>query len=139
MEDLIGLHPDVKSALVVGQARFQTALLVEAREPSSYQAWKVGFADRLWPVVQEANAQCDTHTRISRDLILLTLPDKPFQRAGKGTVQRRMTVESYSEEIQKVYNDFERLAKPEAPLALNFQTSSIEQSLGAWLQVYFTR
>ena len=33
MESFIGTHPGVRSVLVVGQARFQTALLVEARDP----------------------------------------------------------------------------------------------------------
>lgn len=63
MENLIGANPHVRSVLVVGQARFQTALLAEAREP------RQNLIDDLWLTVQNANAQCDNHARISKDLI----------------------------------------------------------------------
>ncbi|KAL8783658.1 MAG: hypothetical protein Q9195_009318 [Heterodermia aff. obscurata] len=109
MEALIGAHPEVQSVVVVGQARFQTALLVEPREPSSCRESEKKFIHDLWPVVQKANAQTDAHARISRDLILLTTPEKPFLRAGKGTVQRRLTVDSYEDEINELYRNFENV------------------------------
>lgn len=112
METLIGADPEVQSVLVVGQARFQTALLVEAREPPSSSKSKKKFVDNLWHVVQKANAQCDTHARISRDLILLTTPEKPFLRAGKGTVQRRLTEVAYTDEINELYRHFEDFTSP---------------------------
>ena len=114
MESWIGAHPGVRSVLVVGHARFQTALLVQAREPSLCGKPEKNFIDDLWPTVQKANAQCDTHARISRELILFTKLDKPFLRAGKGTVQRRMTVDSYEGEIDELYCNFENCVKPHA-------------------------
>ena len=115
METLIGAHPEVQSVLVVGQARFQTALLVEAREPSLCSESKKKLVEDIWPTVQEANAQCDSHARISKDLILFTAPEKPFLRAGKGTVQRRLTVDSYEDEINGLYRNFEAFMRPQLP------------------------
>ena len=112
METLIGAHPEVRSVLVVGQARFQTALLVEAREPSLRNKSEEEFIDDLWPIVQKANAQCDTHARVSKDLILLATPEKPFLRAGKGTVQRRLTVDFYEDAIDELYRNFENFMRP---------------------------
>ena len=71
--------------LIVGQARFQTALLAEARVLFHNDSKEI-FIDDLWLTVQKFNAQCDNHARISKDLILVASPDKPFLRAGKGTV-----------------------------------------------------
>ena len=115
MESFIGTHPSVKSVLVVGQARFQTALLVEAREPPQSDVSKQNLISNIWPTVKEANEQCDAHARVSRDLILFTSPDKPFCRAGKGTVQRKMTLDSYSDEVERAYGSFEIFAKPHEP------------------------
>ncbi|KAL8915006.1 MAG: hypothetical protein Q9171_000446 [Xanthocarpia ochracea] len=108
-EKLIEAHPDVRSVLVVGQARFQTALIVEAREPPPSCASRKTPIESLWPTVEKANMQCDAHAKIAKDLILFTTAEKPFLRAGKGTVQRRMTVDAYHEEINKMYNEFKTL------------------------------
>ena len=115
MEALIEAHPEIRSVLVVGQARFQTALLVEARDPSLCSKPEKTFIDDLWPTVQKANSQCDTHSRISKELILFTKPEKPFLRAGKGTVQRRMTVDSYEDEINELYRNFENFVRAHTP------------------------
>ncbi|KAL8638538.1 MAG: hypothetical protein Q9228_004312 [Teloschistes exilis] len=112
MENLVAAHPDVQSALVVGHARFQTALLVEPKESLSSETDKIKYINNLWPTVQGGNAQCETHARISRELLILTSSEKPFLRAGKGTIQRKMTVEFYHDEIENAYNMFEALARP---------------------------
>ncbi|KAL9583368.1 MAG: hypothetical protein Q9203_005113 [Teloschistes exilis] len=112
MENLVAAHPDVQSALVVGHARFQTALLVEPKESLSSETDKIKYINKLWPTVQGGNAQCETHARISRELLILTSSEKPFLRAGKGTIQRKMTVEFYHDEIEHAYNMFEALARP---------------------------
>ncbi|KAL8732298.1 MAG: hypothetical protein Q9166_002870 [cf. Caloplaca sp. 2 TL-2023] len=112
MEKLIEAHPAIRSVLVVGQARFQTALLVEAKEPPLCSESMEALIETLWPTIEHANTQGDSHARISRDLILFATPQKPFCRAGKGTVQRRMTLDTYHDEISKLYGILEKLAKP---------------------------
>ncbi|KAL8789313.1 MAG: hypothetical protein Q9213_001236 [Squamulea squamosa] len=112
MENIIGAYPDVKSVLVIGQARFQTALLVEAKEPPTSSTSRAAFIDMMWPTIEAANTQCDSHAKIARDLILFTIKEKPFLRAGKGTVQRRLTVDSYRKEIDNMYEVFEQLISP---------------------------
>ena len=42
---------------------------------------------------------------------MFTSAEKPFQTAGKGTVQRRATMDSYAEEIEDLYGDFENITK----------------------------
>ena len=113
MEKSIAAHPDVAAVLVVGQARFQTALLVEAKMPSLCNACRESSFEDLWCTVQHANSQCNSHERISKDLIMFTSQDKPFYRAGKGTVQRQATVNAYRSELDKLYDDFKRLTNPQ--------------------------
>ena len=43
---------------------------------------------------------------------MIALPEKPFKRAGKGTVQRASTLEMYSQELDILYTDADRLVTP---------------------------
>ena len=112
MEDCINGHPDIESVLVVGQARFQTALLVEARNPPVTDYDREKLKDSLWPLMEQANKDCVAHGRLSKDLIVFTSHTKPFLRAGKGTIQQRMTVDSYESEINAIYDALEYLTAP---------------------------
>ncbi|KAL9023059.1 MAG: hypothetical protein Q9196_007407, partial [Gyalolechia fulgens] len=63
------------------------------------------MADELWPTVDKANAQAQSHGRIIRTMIAIADPSKPFERAGKGTVIRKLTAEKFSEEITALYSE----------------------------------
>ncbi|KAK2591580.1 hypothetical protein QQS21_010731 [Conoideocrella luteorostrata] len=104
MESIIGANPAVGAVLVTGQGRFQSSLLVEPAEPISSQRGKESLLDALWPSVLEANKQTPSHGRIQRDMIIVTAEGKPMLRAGKGTVQRKMTVDLYATELNVLYS-----------------------------------
>ncbi|KAH8799065.1 putative linear gramicidin synthase subunit D [Xylogone sp. PMI_703] len=108
MENHIATHPGVKSALVVGHQRFQAALIVELQESMTTQGFeKAEIIERIWPIVEEANRDCPKHAKISKSHILLAFSAKPFARAGKGTVQRRLTMKRYADELDALYADAE--------------------------------
>ena len=106
MEEHIQSHPEVRSVLVLGERRFQAALLIEpAREVHLSPDERAQFIERIWPVVQEANLECPKHAKILKSHVLFVDPEKPMKRAGKGTVQRRSTLELYQKEIDALYAD----------------------------------
>lgn len=100
-------HPSVQGALVVGQARHAAAVIIELKASiaSSMKTAedRARFVDELWPYVEVANNDAPGYARVAQDKIILSLPAKPFLRAGKGTVQRRITVAAYKEEIDQIY------------------------------------
>ena len=51
------------------------------------------------PVVEEANKDAPNFSRVFKEMILVTSPDKPMLRAGKGTVTKRATIKLYEHEI----------------------------------------
>ena len=104
LESIISANPVVKAALVAGHGHFQSCLLVEAVQPPTTQAEKEVLLDILAPSIQTANKASPSHGRILRDMILFTSPDKPMPRAGKGTVQRKKTIELYAPELSALYN-----------------------------------
>ena len=131
-EGLVQSRPDVRAALVTGQGRFEAALLIEPMDSSDSSAsQKAEFIERLWPTIQEANRLCPAHARISKSHILFTQPDKPMSRAGKGTVQRRFTIENYSDELEKLYAEADSMKDEDVLLEVNLHDleGSIKQIL----------
>jgi thioester reductase-like protein len=130
IETILMGHPKVKGAVVVGSNRFQPALILEPMNQPKTEEEAKEFIDIVWPTVIKANEETVAHGQIGRDFIAISNPDKPFLRAGKGTIQRAGTVRMYKEEIDKIYEQVNEVASSEAP-TLDFNskealTKSIE-------------
>lgn len=135
MEHLIGKHPEVAAVIVAGQARFQTALLVEAKNPPMTTSQRETLRRNLWPLVVEANKGCPAHGRLSIDLILFADPAKPFSKSQKGTVQRRLTLHLYEKELNGLYD----AAKQGTELHLDRPNMQNARSLQEWLRISIDR
>lgn len=103
METIISSSPVVSAVLVTGAGRFQSSLLVEAIKPHTNELEKQELLDTIWKSVRIANKESPSHGRIHRDMIAFTTAKKPMLRAGKGTVQRKMTLELYKTELDALY------------------------------------
>ena len=114
MEDHVCGHPLVKSALVTGEGRFQAALLVEPLHPLKTTAERAELLADIWPLIEKGNEANPRHGKISKGHVLFTKPEAPMLRAGKGTVQRRLTMAAYATEIEKVYADAELFTNAES-------------------------
>lgn len=101
MENIVASHPAVKAALMVGEYRFNASLLVELEnvQAAATETARLELLDSIWPTVQKANEIAPGFAKMSKSLVLFAKPDKPFLRAGKGTVQRKLTIQSYMEEL----------------------------------------
>ncbi|KAK4498360.1 hypothetical protein PRZ48_011018 [Zasmidium cellare] len=103
-EKLLESHPLVKGALVVGQARFQTGLLIEPEWtllPEDQDPTEL--LDSVWPFIEKANAASPAHGRVWRSRVAISKKDKAFKRTPKGSIVRRQTVELYKAEIDALY------------------------------------
>lgn len=104
MEGLIATHLEVLGALVVGEGRFQSALLVEpkADDLSEPEAQK-SLLERLWPIIEAANHDCPAHGRVVKEMVIFSTPGKPMVRTAKGSLIRKATLALYEAEINKLY------------------------------------
>lgn len=107
MEEHIIGHPAVKGALVVGQERFQPALILEPMTPCADDAAAQALIEDVWPLVEKANAGTVAHGKITRWLVTVSPPGKDFLRTPKGTTLRAATVKLFAEEIESVYQNAE--------------------------------
>ncbi|KAF2165379.1 hypothetical protein M409DRAFT_24229 [Zasmidium cellare ATCC 36951] len=101
-EQHISRRPDVAAALMVGSGRYQMLLLVE---PADDTVSREEFVERIWPAVGEANEMYPEDCRIARSHVLVTDPEVPLRRAGKGTVQRAPSLDLYKERIDRFYEE----------------------------------
>ncbi|KAK0105234.1 hypothetical protein ONS95_004375 [Cadophora gregata] len=105
MENIVNSHPAVKAALVVGEYQFSASLLVELKDvnkPRNEHELRERLDD-IWPYVEDANKIAPGFAKIPKSLVVFTTPEKPFLRAGKGTVQRQLTVKAYTQELDRLY------------------------------------
>ena len=104
MEQHVARHPKVQTALMAGTGKSQPALLVEpASDQRLSPAEKHDFIEEIYPVVREANQGYKIGARVSKSHIFFTDPEHPMRRAGKGTVQRAATLESYKDVLNALY------------------------------------
>ncbi|KAF5860430.1 hypothetical protein ETB97_001592 [Aspergillus alliaceus] len=104
IEKLIEGHALVARAVVVGNGRFQPALLVEPNWNQWGESSPAGdLIAHIWSTVQEANRINPAHGRIMENKIGLASKIKPFQTTPKGSTQRRLVTRDYEKEIEAIY------------------------------------
>ncbi|TCD65529.1 putative PKS/NRPS-like protein biosynthetic cluster [Steccherinum ochraceum] len=110
-EGYIGSLAFVSGVVMFGRGQVQAGILIEPRDDSVIglgdNAGLVAFRNKIWPYIEEANKLAPSFARIFKEMILVTKPDKPMQRAAKGTVMRKLILASYANEIQRLYETIE--------------------------------
>ncbi|KAJ5930540.1 acetyl-CoA synthetase-like protein [Penicillium verhagenii] len=96
-------HPAVLGAQVMGSGQFHAALIIEPAKYPANEQEKQRFLDDVWPVIEKVNEQTVAHGRILRDYVFLSDPERPFPRAGKGTIQRAMASKLYVDDIRRIF------------------------------------
>ncbi|KAK2595805.1 hypothetical protein QQS21_006568 [Conoideocrella luteorostrata] len=105
-EQAVGVHPEVRDVLMIGDGKFESSLLVELKDNKDLSAEeKRRVTERIWPTVRKANAYYPGYAHIALSRIVLTNPATPMARTGKGTVQRKATIALYKEILDRIYND----------------------------------
>ncbi|KND91935.1 Carboxylic acid reductase [Tolypocladium ophioglossoides CBS 100239] len=139
IEDVITGHPAILGALVVGQDRFQPAVILEPHVAPTNDAEAEALIDSLWPLIEDVNRVTVAHGRIVRRLVAISDPAIPFPRASKGTIQRSLAVSSYAARIDDIYERAEEAdAQEVVPLDLRSEaalTESIIELFGSKLGV----
>lgn len=100
IETSLQSHPALRGALVFGRDHTKCGILLEPKDPNIAAD---ALIEEVWPALESANELVPEHARIRKDLIIVSDPERPFQRAGKGSVVRSLTMKDYESEIEDVY------------------------------------
>jgi thioester reductase-like protein len=105
IESIVGTHPEIHRAVVIGQGRFQAGIILEPVQYPIDEKARRELIERVWPLVQSANAQTVAHGRIARHMITISDPNKPFPYSAKGSLQRGSMLKLYTDKIESLYSD----------------------------------
>lgn len=105
MEAMMNGHRHVRSAIIACDGRAHPFLLLEqAIDPRSPDHGRNTLLGDIWPVVEEANGLCSEYVRLTRPPVILSSAGKPFERLGKGSVDRQGILREYQNEIDAAYD-----------------------------------
>ncbi|KAJ5945718.1 NRPS-like enzyme [Penicillium verhagenii] len=103
LEKMIENDPSVHRALLIGQGRFQSALLIEPEYACDQVYDEKQLIDSIWPQVEKANEMVPNYGRVMKNMIRLSSRGKPFKVTPKGTTQRHAVNKDYAQEIDELY------------------------------------
>ncbi|KAH9928993.1 hypothetical protein B0H21DRAFT_700203 [Amylocystis lapponica] len=102
-EHIIMASPLVSGALMFGRGRMHVGVLVEPRAaytvPWGDEKAAAEYRNAIWPKVEEANQIAPAYGRIFKEMILISDPARPFERAAKATINRKKVIAQYDEDI----------------------------------------
>jgi thioester reductase-like protein len=104
METILHGNPLIAGALIVGQGRPEPLLIVEPKF-GVYEGDPESLINGIWSSVQEANNIAPTYAKLRRSRVMIATPDKPFIRAPKGSIVRKLTIQLYIDNIEAAYTD----------------------------------
>nr|GAT45908.1 acetyl-CoA synthetase-like protein [Mycena chlorophos] len=105
MENIIAASPFVSGVVIFGREKNQVGILMEPMHPLSDSESSIAeFRNRIWDVVEEANAVAPAFGKVYKEMILVTTPEKVMVKAPKGTVVKKATLALYEKEIAELYD-----------------------------------
>lgn len=122
LEKALEGHPSINRALLVGQGRFQSALLIEPvwRDYElHFNQTEEAFINAIWPAVQAVNRTVPNYGQVMRNMIRSSRKDKPFKTTPKGTTQRHAVNKDYAEEIEAVFTAQDDRLETKLPSAID--------------------
>ena len=101
-EGIVMSNPRVTAALLYGNGRANAAWLIEVKNPPADDNERVQLIEEIWPIVEKVNETAQAHVRAPREGIVFTTRGTPMARVGKGSVQRKLTFQTYEKELHAV-------------------------------------
>ncbi|KAJ7655842.1 hypothetical protein DFH06DRAFT_992336 [Mycena polygramma] len=112
LENILNQDPHVLSAVMFGRGRFQAGVVVDPKEDFKIDPSDLvklaEFRNLIWPTVQKMNLFSPQHSRIFKEMILVSNPMKPFTYTAKNTARRQAIIDDYEDEIAELYNTVEQ-------------------------------
>ncbi|KAK0184185.1 NRPS-like enzyme [Armillaria mellea] len=106
----------ISSAIMFGRGKFQPGVLIQPSPEYSFDPKDTKRLAEYRSLIRESVAQVNKkapqHSRIYKEMILVTNPSKPFEFTAKGTLRRGDTLKAYEMEIDEIYNVVDAVYSP---------------------------
>ncbi|KAI0712723.1 acetyl-CoA synthetase-like protein [Cerioporus squamosus] len=117
LEAILLQDPHVHACLMFGRGRFQNGILIQPKEPfdSNDEAKLEEYRNKIWPSIERMNAYAPSHSRVFKEMIMVTKPEKPLEYTAKGTPRRQVCIAAYADEIDALYKRVEESSQIDLP------------------------
>ena len=87
IEEILGEHDAIRSTLVAGHGRFQVSAIFDPWHYPQQRLEAEQLMDDIWlKVAEKANKHSAKHAQLTKSMLMLAAPEKPFVIVGKGTI-----------------------------------------------------
>ncbi|KAI0772397.1 acetyl-CoA synthetase-like protein [Trametes elegans] len=131
LEAILTQDPHVHACLMFGRGRFQNGVLIQPNEQfdPDDEAKLEEFRNKIWPSIEKMNAYAPTHSRIFKEMIIVTSPNKPLEYTAKGTPRRQVCIKAYDEEIDALYKRVEESSQIELGPPRDWESETLREYL----------
>ncbi|KAJ3535272.1 hypothetical protein NM688_g7002 [Phlebia brevispora] len=129
LESILVQDPHIQSAVIFGRGRFNAGVLIdpipsERFDPDDQQKL-VSYRIKIWPSVEKLNEFAPQHSRIFKEMILVSSPSKPFTYTAKHTPCRHAIIQEYEKEIEILYNAVDETMQTDLPSPVTWNFTSV--------------
>ncbi|KAJ3481757.1 hypothetical protein NLI96_g7439 [Meripilus lineatus] len=107
LEGILNQDPHVHASIMFGRGKFNAGVLIDPKPEFKFDRNDPGklaeFRNKIWPTVEKLNAYAPQHSRLFKEMIIITDPAKPFTYTAKNTLRRQAIVAEYEPEIEALY------------------------------------
>ncbi|KAF8520979.1 acetyl-CoA synthetase-like protein [Gautieria morchelliformis] len=107
LEAILLRDPHISAAVMFGRERVQNGVLIEPKKEYLFEVNNEtkleSFKNAIWFSVERLNAFAPSHSRLFKEMIIVTSAQKPLEYTAKGTPRRRAALKIYAEEIEAAY------------------------------------
>jgi len=107
LECILTEDPRVKSAVVFGCGRLNPGVIIDPKPEFAFdpedQERLAEFRNMIWPTIERVNEFAPQHSRLIKEMILVSSPKKPFVLTAKLNVRRQAVIAEYEPEINALY------------------------------------
>ncbi|KAF9650627.1 acetyl-CoA synthetase-like protein [Thelephora ganbajun] len=108
VQSILNGDPHVKSAVMFGRGRFNPGVIIDPKPEFAFdpedQEKLVEFRNKIWPTIERMNEFAPQHSRLFKEMILVSSPRKPFALTAKLTARRQGVIADYEPEIDALYD-----------------------------------
>ncbi|KAJ6583069.1 hypothetical protein DFH09DRAFT_978909 [Mycena vulgaris] len=129
LENILNQDPHVLSSVMFGRGRFQVGVIVDPKPTFRFDpadsSKLAEFRNQIWPTVIKMNAFAPQHSRLFKEMILVSKPENPFTYTAKMTARRQAVIAAYEDDIAALYDTVAQTAALNIPPLLAWDAASI--------------
>lgn len=119
LEAILNQDSHVRASLMFGRGQFQAGILVDPKpecrfDPTDDQKL-AEFRNVIWPSIEKMNAFAPQHSRVFKEMIIVSSASKPFTFTAKNSVRRQAIIREYDEEIKALYTAVDETGRADIP------------------------